>query len=128
MKSLKEALDEFDFEDEAYENEPEVDERGSIDYDDYGDGNVEGTGDVPDYEEESEDALDSMGMSAHDEDDLEEWFRTINNPEDEKDECEGDEADQWLSAHESIESLNAKEAKLREALRAVRNAKLKLNK
>ena len=124
MKSLKEQLDDFDWEDEEY-----VDDRGAIEYDDMGDGNVEGTGSMPDYEEESEEVLDAAGLSTHDS--VEEWYDSIlseGHEDDYHDDCEGDEADQWLSAHESLESLNAKEAKLREALRAVRNAKLKLNK
>ena len=126
MKSLKEAIDEFDDWDD--EEDTIADERGDIEYDDYGDGNIEGTGNIDDYVNDAdEDTLDSMGMSDHDEA-VEDWFRTLNSDEDEGDEDEGDEADQWLSAHESMESLNAKEAKLREALRAVRNAKLKLSK
>ena len=61
---------------------------------------------------------------------VEEWWEALSSgdvrTEDEK---EADaEADSFLTANESIATLNAKEAKLREALEEIEAAKAKLTK
>lgn len=129
--TLKERIDEFDdWDDEAYE-----DERGDIEYDNFDDheaedgyGNDEFLNGPLDSDEM--DALDSMGLSAH-EQSVDDWWKGLQSDIDDRtdEEREADaEADKWLGENETIDTLNAKEAKLQEALKAVQNAKEKLQK
>lgn len=164
MTSLKEQLDEFDFEDgdekfagtagevkeedlhnfndeEEYDDERGLDDEDDVDWDDIDEqmDDVEEYDDhTPEYDDYSEDsfgednddddindALDAMGLSSHEES-PEEWFNRLQN-EVAEDNGELTES-KWVKPGESLESLNEKETKLREALRDVRNAKRKLTK
>ena len=62
---------------------------------------------------------------------VEDWWKGLQNDIDDRSEDEkraDAEADEWLGENETIDTLNAKEAKLQEALKAVREAKAKLSK
>ena len=127
LTKLKEELDEFDdWNDEAYE-----DERGDIEYDNFDDheaedgyGRDEFLDGSDDLDEES--AMDAIGTDSS----VDEWWERLQNGDvrsDEEKEADA-EADSFLTANESIDSLNAKEAKLREALKEIEDAKAKLTK
>ena len=128
LTKLKEELDEFDdWNDEAYE-----DERGDIEYDNFDDHEAEDGYGHDEFQNGSlesaeQEALNSMGLSEVSVDD---WWSQLQNGDvrsDEEKEADAD-ADSFLAANESIESLNAKEAKLREALKEIEDAKAKLTK
>lgn len=127
--TLKEQLDSFDdWDDEAFE-----DERGEIEYDNFDDHEAEdgyGRDEFKDgtLDSSEEEALDAMGMSSGS---VEDWWKGLQNDIDDRSEDEkraDAEADEWLGENETIDTLNAKEAKLQEALKAVREAKAKLSK
>lgn len=127
--TLKEQLDSFDdWDDEAFE-----DERGEIEYDNFDDHEAEdgyGRDEFRDgtLDSSEEEALDAMGMSSGS---VEDWWKGLQNDIDDRSEDEkraDAEADEWLGENETIDTLNAKEAKLQEALKAVREAKAKLSK
>lgn len=127
LTKLKEELDEFDdWNDEAYE-----DERGDIEYDNFDDHEAEDGYGRDEFQDGSLDmddeaAIAAIGMSDMSVDD---WWNALNSDTRNDEEKEADaEADSFLAANESIESLNAKEAKLREALKEIEDAKAKLTK
>lgn len=127
LTKLKEELDAFDdWNDEAYE-----DERGDIEYDNFDDHEVEdgyGRDEFIDGSLDTDDkaTLAALGMSDMS---IDEWWNSLKSDTRSDEEKEADaEADRFLTANESIESLNAKEAKLREALKEIRDAKAKLTK
>lgn len=127
LTKLKEELDEFDdWNDEAYE-----DERGDIEYDNFDDHEAEDGYGRDEFLDGSDDMDEESAMDALGRDDsVDEWWNRLQNGDvrsDEEKEADA-EADSFLAANESIESLNAKEAKLREALKEIEDAKAKLTK
>lgn len=127
LTKLKEELDEFDdWNDEAYE-----DERGDIEYDNFDDHEAEDGYGRDEFQDGSldmdeETAMDALGRDSS----VDEWWERLQDGDvrsDEEKEADA-EADSFLAANESIESLNAKEAKLREALKEIEDAKAKLTK
>ena len=124
--TLKEQLDKFnEWHDEDYE-----DERGAIEYDNFDDHESEDGYGRDEFIEGSEDYTEDDLNGIDGDPSVEEWWEALSSgdvrTEDEK---EADaEADSFLTANESIATLNAKEAKLREALEEVKAAKAKLAK
>lgn len=122
LTKLKEELDAFDdWNDEAYE-----DERGDIEYDNFDDHEVEDGYGRDEFIDGSDDIDEETAMDKFMTDDtsIDEWWSRLSSGDIQDD----DESDSFLTANESIESLNAKEAKLREALKEIRDAKAKLTK
>lgn len=122
LTKLKEELDAFDdWNDEAYE-----DERGDIEYDNFDDHEVEDGYGRDEFIDGSDDIDEETAMDKFMTDDtsIDEWWSRLSSGDIQDD----DESDSFLAANESIESLNAKEAKLREALKEIRDAKAKLTK
>lgn len=121
--TLKEQIESFDdWDDDLYE-----DERGSIEYDNMDDHESEDGydyDDVPDHEDE---AIEARGWTQRDMDEVENWWNGFQDDIEESNE-EDRAANEWLGENETIASLNAKEAKLQEALKAVQVAKAKLTK
>ena len=124
--TLKEQLDKFnEWHDEDYE-----DERGAIEYDNFDDHESEDGYGRDEFIEGSEDYTEDDLNGIDGDPSVEEWWEALSSgdvrTEDEK---ETDaEADSFLTANESIATLNAKEAKLREALEEIEAAKAKLAK
>ncbi len=124
--TLKEQLDKFnEWHDEDYE-----DERGAIEYDNFDDHESEDGYSRDEFIEGSEDYTEDDLNGIDGDPSVEEWWEALSSgdvrTEDEK---EADaEADSFLTANESIATLNAKEAKLREALEEIEAAKAKLAK
>lgn len=124
--TLKEQLDKFnEWHDEDYE-----DERGAIEYDNFDDHESEDGYGRDEFIEGSEDYTEDDLNGIDGDPSVEEWWEALSSgdvrTEDEK---EADaEADSFLTANESIATLNAKEAKLREALEEIKAAKAKLAK
>lgn len=124
--TLKEQLDKFnEWHDEDYE-----DERGAIEYDNFDDHESEDGYGRDEFIEGSEDYTEDDLNGIDGDPSVEEWWEALSSgdvrTEDEK---EADaEADSFLTANESIATLNAKEAKLREALEEIKAAKAKLTK
>lgn len=124
--TLKEQLDKFnEWHDEDYE-----DERGAIEYDNFDDHESEDGYGRDEFIEGSEDYTEDDLNGIDGDPSVEEWWEALSSgdvrTEDEK---EADaEADSFLTANESIATLNAKEAKLREALEEIEAAKAKLAK
>lgn len=117
MKSFKEALDEFDWDDKDIDS---IDSKEEPCDDDVC------ITDKPSIKvatpNESKLEKVSVEKDKNGDDTVAIWFKSLMSP----DECEddnSDEASEWVKADESLALLNAKEAKLREALRAVRRAK-----
>lgn len=123
LTKIKEAIDEFDdWDDEAYD-----DERGAIQYDNFDDHEAEdgyGRDEFLDGSDEGE-ALDANGWSDVSAD---EWWERLQSGDirDDDEKASDEEADSFLAANESLATLNAKEAKLREALKEVLAAKFRL--
>lgn len=123
LTKIKEAIDEFDdWDDEAY-----GDERGAIQYDNFDDHEAEdgyGRDEFLDGSDEGE-ALDANGWSDVSAD---EWWERLQSGDirDDDEKASDEEADSFLAANESLATLNAKEAKLREALKEVLAAKFRL--
>lgn len=123
LTKIKEAIDEFDdWDDEAY-----GDERGAIEYDNFDDHEAEdgyGRDEFLDGSDEGE-ALDANGWSDVSAD---EWWERLQSGDirDDDEKASDEEADSFLAANESLATLNAKEAKLREALKEVLAAKFRL--
>ena len=123
LTKIKEAIDEFDdWDDEAYD-----DERGAIEYDNFDDHEAEdgyGRDEFLDGSDEGE-ALDANGWSDVSAD---EWWERLQSGDvrDDDEKASDEEADSFLAANESLATLNAKEAKLREALKEVLAAKFRL--
>ena len=123
LTKIKEAIDEFDdWDDEAY-----GDERGAIEYDNFDDHETEdgyGRDEFLDGSDEGE-ALDANGWSDVSAD---EWWERLQSGDvrDDDEKASDEEADSFLAANESLATLNAKEAKLREALKEVLAAKFRL--
>lgn len=126
IMTLKEQLDKFnEWHDEDYE-----DERGAIEYDNFDDHESEDGYGRDEFIEGSEDYTEDDLNGIDGDPSVEEWWEALSSgdvrTEDEK---ETDaEADSFLTANESIATLNAKEAKLREALEEIEAAKAKLAK
>lgn len=124
--TLKEQLDKFnEWHDEDYE-----DERGAIEYDNFDDHESEDGYGRDEFIEGSDDYTEDDLNGIDGDPSVEEWWEALSSgdvrTEDEK---EADaEADSFLTANESIATLNAKEAKLREALEEIEAAKTKLTK
>lgn len=124
--TLKEQLDKFnEWHDEDYE-----DERGAIEYDNFDDHESEDGYGRDEFIEGSDDYTEDDLNGIDGDPSVEEWWEALSSgdvrTEDEK---EADaEADSFLTANESIATLNAKEAKLREALEEIEAAKAKLTK
>lgn len=124
--TLKEQLDKFnEWHDEDYE-----DERGAIEYDNFDDHESEDGYGRDEFIEGSDDYTEDDLNGIDGDPSVEEWWEALSSgdvrTEDEK---EADaEADSFLTANESIATLNAKEAKLREALEEIEAAKTKLAK
>lgn len=124
--TLKEQLDKFnEWHDEDYE-----DERGAIEYDNFDDHESEDGYGRDEFIEGSEDYTEDDLNGIDGDPSVEEWWEALSSgdvrTEDEK---EADaEADSFLTTNESIATLNAKEAKLREALEEIEAAKAKLAK
>lgn len=124
--TLKEQLDKFnEWHDEDYE-----DERGAIEYDNFDDHESEDGYGRDEFIEGSDDYTEDDLNGIDGDPSVEEWWEALSSgdvrTEDEK---EADaEADSFLTANESIATLNAKEAKLREALEEIEAAKAKLAK
>lgn len=124
--TLKEQLDKFnEWHDEDYE-----DERGAIEYDNFDDHESEDGYGRDEFIEGSDDYTEDDLNGINGDPSVEEWWEALSSgdvrTEDEK---EADaEADSFLTANESIATLNAKEAKLREALEEIEAAKAKLTK
>jgi hypothetical protein len=124
LTKLKEELDAFDdWNDEAYE-----DERGDIEYDNFDDHEVEDGYGRDEFIDGSDDIDEETAMDRFVADDtsVDEWWSRLSNGDIQDD--TDNETDSFLAANESIESLNAKEAKLREALKEIEDAKAKLTK
>lgn len=124
LTKLKEELDAFDdWNDEAYE-----DERGDIEYDNFDDHEVEDGYGRDEFIDGSDDIDEETAMDRFVADDtsVDEWWSRLSNGDILDD--DNNETDSFLAANESIESLNAKEAKLREALKEIEDAKAKLTK
>lgn len=124
LTKLKEELDAFDdWNDEAYE-----DERGDIEYDNFDDHEVEDGYGRDEFIDGSDDIDEETAMDRFVADDtsVDEWWSRLSNSDIQDD--DDNETDSFLAANESIESLNAKEAKLREALKEIEDAKAKLTK
>lgn len=124
LTKLKEELDAFDdWNDEAYE-----DERGDIEYDNFDDHEVEDGYGRDEFIDGSDDIDEETAMDRFVADDtsVDEWWSRLSNGDIQDD--DDNETDSFLAANESIESLNAKEAKLREALKEIEDAKAKLTK
>lgn len=123
LTKIKEAIDEFDdWDDEAY-----GDERGAIEYDNFDDHEAEdgyGRDEFLDGSDDGE-ALDANGWSDVSAD---EWWERLQSGDirDDDEKASDEEADSFLAANESLATLNAKEAKLREALKEVLAAKFRL--
>jgi hypothetical protein len=123
LTKIKEAIDEFDdWDDEAY-----GDEREAIEYDNFDDHEAEdgyGRDEFLDGSDEGE-ALDANGWSDVSAD---EWWERLQSGDirDDDEKASDEEADSFLAANESLATLNAKEAKLREALKEVLAAKFRL--
>lgn len=126
IMTLKEQLDKFnEWHDEDYE-----DERGAIEYDNFDDHESEDGYGRDEFIEGSDDYTEDDLNGINGDPSVEEWWEALSSgdvrTEDEK---EADaEADSFLTANESIATLNAKEAKLREALEEIEAAKAKLTK
>lgn len=124
--TLKEQLDKFnEWHDEDYE-----DERGAIEYDNFDDHESEDGYGRDEFIDGSDDYTEDDLNGIDGDPSVEEWWEALSSgdvrTEDEK---EADaEADSFLTANESIATLNAKEAKLREALEEIEAAKAKLAK
>lgn len=124
LTKLKEELDAFDdWNDEAYE-----DERGDIEYDNFDDHEVEDGYGRDEFIDGSDDIDEETAMDRFVADDtsVDEWWSRLSNGDIQDD--DDNETDSFLAANESIESLNAKEAKLREALKEIEDAKANLTK
>ena len=123
LTKIKEAIDEFDdWDDEAY-----GEEREAIEYDNFDDHEAEdgyGRDEFLDGSDEGE-ALDANGWSDVSAD---EWWERLQSGDirDDDEKASDEEADSFLAANESLATLNAKEAKLREALKEVLAAKFRL--
>ena len=124
--TLKEQLDKFnEWHDEDYE-----DERGAIEYDNFDDHEAEDGYGRDEFIDGSDDYTEDDLGNIDDDSSVEDWWKALSSGDVRTDdEKEADaEADSFLTANESIETLNAKEAKLREALKEVEAAKAKLTK
>lgn len=124
--TLKEQLDKFnEWHDEDYE-----DERGDIEYDNFDDHEAEDGYGRDEFIDGSDDYTEDDLNNIDDDSSVEDWWKALSSGDIRTDdEKEADaEADSFLTANESIETLNAKEAKLREALKEVEAAKAKLTK
>ena len=123
--TLKEQLDKFnEWHDEDYEDER------AIEYDNFDDHESEDGYGRDEFIEGSDDYTEDDLNGIDGDPSVEEWWEALSSgdvrTEDEK---EADaEADSFLTANESIATLNAKEAKLREALEEIEAAKAKLTK